>query len=136
MYLAAAFLDPDTVLTRAQISEALMARFRQIYPRSKALAVQPINNEYDLLLYVPRFHIALHHCDPGIAEIWRKQALESIRGSQPDPERIRLCRDIYLIAGGREDPDMRYFNDYITVLEVLESLGKLHLLDRNSFAWI
>ena len=54
-----------------------------------------------------------------------------VAANEEDAQIIRTCRRCITTAGDA-DPNMLFFNDYVFVLEVLDSIPDLYIFDQNS----
>ena len=65
----------------------------------------------------------------------REEAIEIAKrfaSGRPDVELIATC-DRMISTGGDPDPNMEYFNDYVQVLEVFETLDDVFKFDGGKF---
>jgi hypothetical protein len=119
MYRAFGLLKPDSDFTMPEAARRLSARFPQFTVELKAdtIAVSAADWEIQLVL----------NESPAVIEESREIAAHI--GGSDDAQDIAACGRRVEVSSDIPDPEMEHFNDYLFIIEVLQSFQGLIAVD-------
>jgi hypothetical protein len=119
MYSAFGLLTPDSDFTMAEAARRLSAKFPSLAVEMKADTLVVSSAEWEI-------HLTLNK-SPMVLEESRNIA-EHIGGAE-DAKDIAACDRRVELTSDIPDPEMDHFNDYLLVIEVLQSFKGLIAVD-------
>ncbi len=119
MYQAYGLLKPDSDFTLAAAATRLAGKFPQFSVERKDDALSLFSADWEI-------HLTLVAGPQVLAE---SRTLEERIGGAQDDIGLSTCARRVEVASDFDDPEMEHFNDYLKVIEVLQSFKGLIAVD-------
>lgn len=131
-YRLMVLLSDETTLTVESLADRLKKRFA--YDLNVTVVVE--GEKADLLLVQWgdwSFHLG-YESEPHVV-IESEEIADHYAASHPEQKKIAACKR-RLSMSGDDDPNMDHFNDYLFVMEILESFPGVYLFDPQDGAFV
>ncbi len=119
MYIAFGLLTPDSNFTMTEAAKRLSAKFPSFAVEHKADSIIISSVDWEI-------HLSMNAA-PTVLDESREMARHI--GGAEDAKDLAVCARRVEVASDIPDPEMNHFNDYLFVVEVLQSFNGLIAVD-------